>query len=85
MYSNADYTIDLPDAPQIRGGARVMDLYLDSLFADFAVRRQIEGSLGDMDAFAERITPVLEHLHHQKAALTEERGAVETAMRKLIG
>lgn len=85
MNSDADYTIDLPAAPQIRGGARVMDLYLDSLFADFAVRRQIKGSLGDIDAFAERISPVLEHLHHQKAALTEERGAVETTMRKLIG
>jgi hypothetical protein len=55
------------------------------IFADFVVRRQIEGSLGDMDAFAERISPVLEHLHHQKAAIAEERGAVETAMRKLIG
>lgn len=74
----------LPDAPRIGDGTRRMDLYLDNIFADFAVRRRIEGSLGEMDALMERISPILERLHARRTAKEEERAAAEAEMRRFI-
>jgi exonuclease VII small subunit len=75
---------DLPDTPQIREGTRCMDLYFDSIFADFAVRRRIEGSLGEMDALAERVSPIMEQLNARKAAKSEERNTAEAELRRLV-
>ena len=77
--------VDLPDLPSVGDGTRVMDLYFDSIFADFAVRRRIEGSMQETDALMERISQILESLYTLKAARTEERQAVAVDMRRLVG
>ena len=82
-----DVELDLTDIPvsvEIGGGTRVVDLYLDNLFTDLAVRRRIEGSLSEMDTISERISPILEQLSAMKQAKIEERAAVEADMRRLL-
>jgi hypothetical protein len=75
---------DIPDHIVVGEGTRALDLFFDNIFADFAVRRRIEGSIAEMERLLEQVEPVLEGLMEVKAAKVAKREAAEHELKQFI-
>jgi hypothetical protein len=75
---------DIPDRIGVGEGTRALDLFFDNIFADFAVRRRISGSLTEMERLLEQVEPVLERLMEVKGAKAAKRELAENELKQFI-
>ncbi|MBQ9780537.1 MAG: hypothetical protein IJW00_06295 [Clostridia bacterium] len=74
----------IPTSVGIHEGTRLLDVYFDNIFTDYAVCRKIEGSQAEMDDLLTHIEPVLEGLVSIKSAKENERALVAEDLKRLI-